>query len=230
MNDKPLHQAAVADAFERALAITGELTCEQAQTLLPAFVAAERAGVDVDSVPAYAALLRHLDESPPCAEIYAALADQLEALEGPAEQFAPANVALPRFFETTGENPVVRVLKGLTTRFGLRLDRPEIGPAVSMMGSGMSIPLFSSTLDAVDGSPSLEVTLYPYSEPPEVVVAVREQRTVNRWQIQLRLADQIYTALTDEQGEARLSGFSEEQLRAADPWELLCTAVPEDDV
>lgn len=231
MTRKPLSESEASEVLQRGLEISHELTCEQAQALLPAFIAAERAGVDVDNEPAYAALLRHLDESPECADLYAAMADQLDALEGAAEQLPPVPTTLPRFFEETaqGGTAVLRVLKGLTTRFGLTLSLPRLGPPVSTMGGGDSVTLFSDTLETVERTPELEVTLYPYGEAPELVVSLREQRAVDHWRIQLQLGDAVYTAVTEDQGEARISGFSEADVRAVEQLELLCTEVPEDE-
>ena len=64
----------------QALERSSGLSHDQAQELLPAFVEAERAGEDVDSLPEYAELLRHLDTCGTCMEFYLSLAEDLETL------------------------------------------------------------------------------------------------------------------------------------------------------
>jgi anti-sigma factor RsiW len=64
-------------------------------------VEAERLGQDVDSAPAFAALLRHLDHCAACLARYRALAEDLDALFDMAGP--PQNLPSPPAFFTPPE-------------------------------------------------------------------------------------------------------------------------------
>jgi predicted anti-sigma-YlaC factor YlaD len=66
--------------LHQALAGRSEHDCATAQRQIAVLLDAERAGQDVDAMPAFAALLRHLDRCAACLALYAALAEDLDAL------------------------------------------------------------------------------------------------------------------------------------------------------
>lgn len=86
MKRKPSARQEAATRIADALRAPDTLSCDAARTLLPALVAAEQAGVDVDADPAYAALLRHFDYCAACLELYAQLA---AALAPPSDRLPP---------------------------------------------------------------------------------------------------------------------------------------------
>jgi hypothetical protein len=214
-----------AAALRRALNASDDLTCEQAQELIPEFVDAEMAGEDVQASPRYAALLRHLDNCVDCAELYAALADDLESLltEGPP---APLPRSIPATFfapvrET--EHVLLRLIRGFTKGFELQLNDPRLSLSRGVLSGGKQIPLFNDNLPEMAGTPAVVVALDTHPETPRVLVAVREPARSTRWRVQLQIGDQSYEALTDEQGIVRLDGFSTEQLQQAGQLTLICT-------
>jgi predicted anti-sigma-YlaC factor YlaD len=66
--------------LHQALAGRSEHDCATAQRQIAVLLDAERAGQDVDAMPAFAAFLRHLDRCAACLALYAALAEDLDAL------------------------------------------------------------------------------------------------------------------------------------------------------
>jgi hypothetical protein len=66
--------------LRQALAWSGEHDCAAAQRQIAMLLDAERAGQDVDAMPAFAALLRYLDHCAACLALYVALAEDLDAL------------------------------------------------------------------------------------------------------------------------------------------------------
>lgn len=220
MNRKPLTGSQAAAALHQALTEPDPLTCEQAEELLPSFVDDERSGVDVDASPVYAALLQHFDQCADCLERYTMLVEDLEALTGAAEtlpQLSPTTSGLTVVRET--EDVVLRVLQGFKRRFTLSLPLPSLRPALPVLGGET---LFSSILEELAGDLFVSVSLDSQASPPLLVVAVREAAAI-RWQVQLHLDDQAYVAATDDRGIARLSGFTLEQLEAAQRIELFAT-------
>src|ERR1044071_6308992 len=63
----------------QALSTDNELTCEQAEELIPLLVQAEASGEDVYTDPQFTKLFQHFDTCERCAETYAVLAAELAA-------------------------------------------------------------------------------------------------------------------------------------------------------
>src|SRR5262249_17868841 len=153
-----------------------DLTCEEAQAQLPALVEAERAGVDVDAMREYAALLRHLDRCADCMELYTELAEDLESLVGEAEPRPQAQLKPPAFFTPARqtENVVLRVLRGVQRRFEFTLPAPRLAPQIATLSGGQQKVLFGDTLTEVPGAPFASLSLSGESGSAELLVAVRE--------------------------------------------------------
>jgi predicted anti-sigma-YlaC factor YlaD len=84
--------------LRQALAWSGEHDCAAAQRQIAVLLDAERAGQDVDAMPAFAALLRHLDRCAACLALYAALAEDLDALLDLASSPPQLPPSPPAFF------------------------------------------------------------------------------------------------------------------------------------
>lgn len=237
MKYKPMTEAEAAGKLHQAIvrAKGGEssqqqdpedLTCEQVQALLPAFIDAERAGVDVETIPMYAAVLRHFDRCPDCLDLYAALSESLDAIEGISLEPLADPTSSPAFvLARQSEKIKLYVMQGLQRCFAMVVPMPKLGPGVKVMGSGDRLSLFTDTLqpEEIDSQPFVSAVMYPYGEPPTLLVAVREQHGRYPWRVQLQLGELSYSAQTNEQGVARLTGFSEEQLRSAKQMSIICT-------
>jgi predicted anti-sigma-YlaC factor YlaD len=215
MTNKTATAAQAAARLLQALDTPDDLTCDEAQTLLPAFVEGERAGLDVDAAPDYAALLRHLDHCAECMELYTTLAQDLEALAGEEEPQPLPPLTPPSFFSPMrqSETVVVRILRGMTRRFELALAIPKLVPSVATLSGGQRTKLFSDTLTELDGAPVVSISMLAENGVADVMVAVREVTAPTRWQVQLINGDDVQTATTDTQGIARFGGLAVQSLQ-----------------
>lgn len=84
--------------LRQALAGRGEHDCMAAQRQIAVLLDAEHASQDVDAMPAFAALLRHLDRCAACLALYAALAEDLDTLLELAESPPQPPPSPPAFF------------------------------------------------------------------------------------------------------------------------------------
>lgn len=205
----------------RALESADDASCDEMEALLPTFVEAEQSGLDVESDPAFARLLTHLDHCERCVERYVALSADLAALTDAAETSEPVRAAPPAFFAPARqhENVVLRVLRGLTRRFELVLPLPQLSTGVAVLGPGDQVPLFVDTVNDVAGAPRLRVVLSAGTTQPAVQVIVRET-TQRPWQVQLTVGERLLTAQTDERGVAE---FPEVAIGDADSILVRCS-------
>lgn len=194
---------------------TDELDCEHAEAQIAALVEAEQAGVDVDRNPEFAALLQHLDGCERCMELYAGIAEDIEAVAGETGTLPIATLNPPSFFESARENDsvILRVLQGLTRRFELILTPPRLVPTIANLGSGERVELFADRLPEVQGAPLVAATLNAGEESIGLLVALREATPSSRWEIQLTIGSVTHTQTTDERGIARFSGLPPEALQ-----------------
>lgn len=234
MTNNPITEQEAAQRLYQALTTVDPLTPEEAQALLPALVEAERAGVDVDGDPTFAALLQHLDHNDESMALYLELSEDLELALDP-EVDLPAAPSPPTFFTTpparASEKVVLRLLQGLRRRFELTLAMPNLAPRVATLGSGGSNDqprrehLFSSTLDEIAGKPLMVVSLHITANVAELLVAVRDATPTTRWQVNLSLGDRIETAQTDAQGIARFTNLPVSDLQQVPDLRLTCAEV-----
>lgn len=201
------------------------LDCTQVRALLPDFVEAEAAGVDVDTQPEYAALLQHLDSCAECMALYAELSADLEyVMDAPA---VPTEMltAPPTFFKPARqtENVVLRVLGNIQRAF--QLDIRVRLPNPGTLSGGQSVNFFADTLPEVNGTPIVAVALVPAADGslPSLLVAVREPQQTGSWEIQLVTSDETRQATTDAQGLARFEAVT---LAAGAQLHLSCRALP----
>jgi hypothetical protein len=198
-----------ANRLLQAIERQGDLTCEEARELLPAFVEAELAGEDVDTRPEYAALLRHLDHCEECTSLYAGLSEDLMALAGPTAELPEERPAVPPFFAATrrSEQVMLRVVRGLVRRFELALQVPQLSSARATLG-GPPTTLFADTLPELNGSPIVSVSLNAEGDSAELLVAIREADATTRWQVQTTVEGIVRTATTDERGIAQFKDLA----------------------
>lgn len=224
-NRKSVTEQQGAERLLQALNEPDELSCAEARELIPALVEAEQAGEDVDANPQFAALLRHLDHCPECPELYAQLAEDLEALTGADAVLPPVPLTAPDFFTPArqSKNIILRLLRGLKRGFELDLAIPSLTPAGALLSGGERASLFSDRLPELAGNPQVIVALESEPDAPKLLVAVREGGALTRWRVQLQIGDQVYTAHTNERGIAQFSGFSIAQLQRADRLSVICT-------
>ncbi|NCC33320.1 MAG: hypothetical protein EOM24_15080 [Chloroflexia bacterium] len=191
----------------RALYTKDELTPEAAAALLPEFILAERSGEDVDNNPAYAALLRHLDHNEASLRLYEQLSEDMDLLLDPAETLPTITGVPPSFFSSPtlkGEHVLLQVLQGMVRRFRLTINMPRLAPALATL-SGSQQALFAGTLTEVAGTPLLSLSTGHDQDGPWMRVLVRDTTGATRWQIQLIIGDETFSATTDERGLAHFS-------------------------
>ncbi|GAB4189987.1 MAG: hypothetical protein OHK0022_02500 [Roseiflexaceae bacterium] len=190
----------------QALRQQSELSCEQAEQQILALVEAEQAGVDVDQRPEFAAILGHLDTCVDCAERYAELAEELAGLVAPQEALVEAVPAVRPFFAPArqSEQVLLRVLGGQLRRFELELYPPPIPTGRASFATLGSEALFADTLPEVAGDPVVSVALNGTGDQRELLVAIREAAATTRWRVSALAGGDTHTALTDDQGVARL--------------------------
>ncbi|HEY0734030.1 MAG TPA: hypothetical protein VGD69_03920 [Herpetosiphonaceae bacterium] len=224
MNRKPRSGQEAASILQGLFNAADDLSCEQAQQQLPGLVDDERAGVDVDQIPAYAALLQHLDHCADCTDLYEALSENLAALTNEQVELPPANVTPPAIFAPGRRSGpvVIRVLQGLKRRFALDIAMLTFRPAVETLGKGPQIQLFTAKLPELAGNPFVSVVLKLGAAQPALAVTIREGSRPATWHVQFHLGEQVYSATTDEHGIAELTGFTLEQLRTADQMAVSC--------
>lgn len=213
-----------AERLLQALQATDDLTSAHVRDLLPAFVAAEQAGEDVDRDPAYAALLRHLDRCEDCMALYTDLAEDLEALADEEQQLGQAPLTPPSFFTPARQanNAVVRVIKGLKRRFALDLAIPALAPARPTLGDRQRATLFADNLAELPGAPLVSVSISANEGLAELLVAIREASAETRWRVRLVLGDTVRAATTDERGIARFDRLPVEGLEGLT---LICSEI-----
>lgn len=215
MTDSRQTERDAARRLLRALDISDEMACAQAEELLPALITAEHSGADVDEDPVFAPLLSHLDHCEHCIELYVQLADELAELAMLAEEAVDHPVPTPPTFFAPAEKPegvVLRVIRGLIRRFELSLPVPRLAPALAVLGTDEQVPLFNDTLAQVEGSPRLSSVLTVQHSVATLHVTVREKAQTS-WQVQLTVGITTYTAVTDERGVATFRDLPVEQLQ-----------------
>jgi hypothetical protein len=196
----------------RALERSDELSHEQAQTLLPSLIGAQLAGEDVEAEPAYASLLRHLDQCDVCSLAYEDLAEELEALISDDASLLLMQPTSSEMLDQTlqTETALVRIFKGIKSRFEIDLKIPQFSAALQTLGSVEQ--LFAGQLPGVPGTPFVAVAITIEQGKAELAIAIRQLDGAARWQIQLMRGDDMQTMLTDEAGIARFADLDVENL------------------
>lgn len=197
----------------QTLAEDTALSCEQSEELLPALVQAEAAGEDVDSDPAYAALLHHLDTCPDSAAKYAALVADLATITAPAPatSASPA-MAPPRFFQPAPvrqtERFTLRVWNGIARAVELLVSPPALVPKLATLSRSKSETLFSDRVTELPGDPLVVVMLTAQEQDGLIQVAVRDATAGTRWQVQLTIGAERLEQTTNTQGVAQFPGIA----------------------
>lgn len=202
----------------------GDISCDDAQQQLPSFVEAERAGIDVDAMPEYAALRRHLDRCETCIDLYESMVEDLDALAGESERLPPAPVAPPAFSNVARQSEWVRlrVFQGRARGFDLTLAGLRLGPKTAVLGDQSN--LFSDRLPEVAGAPIVVVAWQPTDAAHGTLqVAVRDAGRA-RWHVRVAAGETVRAADTDERGVARI-----EQLPGAGLQEVTLSCTELDD-
>jgi hypothetical protein len=196
----------------QALEGPDELTHEQAQALLPALIEAQLAGEDTDSDPAYTAVLRHLDRCDVCLAVYEQLSEELEAMISGDEPLPSAQLTPPTFFVPAlrTEHAVLRIIRGIKSRFQLDLKVPPLRPDLQLLSSEEQ--LFAEELPGLPGAPFVAVALTVDQGAAELAVVVRQPNATTRWQVRLMQGDYMRTEMTDAAGIARFTGLDVENL------------------
>lgn len=201
-------------AAERLLAAVNasdELTCEEAQDLLPALAEAKFAGAAIEADPQYARILRHLAHDATCRALYDRLLEDLEAQIGEQAPLAqPPPAAHPE--ATAGAARAgfaLRVFRDLKRRFEIDLAVPDLTASLAAVGGyrageARRERLLAQSLPDVPGDPHVSIALDVRAGPAEIRVAIRERPAQARWQVQLRVGDALYAAKTNERGVAEL--------------------------
>jgi len=207
MTDKPLDSAQAAARLLAALTAPDPLDHDSAAALLPAYVAAERAGVDVDGLPEYADLARHLDQCEDCLTLYSELSADLETMLAAGEPLpAPAPRALATTIRNT-ESVVLRVFAGLRRRFEAIFAIPQT-PQFAALSGGRRAVLLNEQLADVVGEPVVSISVGGSPGARDLLVAVSDEGAPDRWEVQVDLGGTRLQGRTDEQGIARFTGLA----------------------
>lgn len=198
-----------AERLLKALEQHSDLTCAQAQVLLPALVEAEFSGADADALPHFRLLLGHLDTCEAgCVALYADLSEKLAALANPPAEPAPAPRPaglLDRVRQS--ERVVLSVLRQVPGWFQLelRLQLPAYQPVLSTHGSAL---VFGDTLAEVEREPEVAVSLVGEAEPYTLIAVVQTPDEPTRWEVQLTAGATVRSTATDPAGVARFEGLA----------------------
>ncbi|MBK9941827.1 MAG: hypothetical protein IPP13_09455 [Kouleothrix sp.] len=224
MNHESADRRGAAMRLLQALDPSDDLGCDHARELLPAFVEAEAAGVDVDGEPAYAAVLQHLDRCADCMAAYAQLAEDLAAMLDADDAAARVPLTPPSFFVPVRHSAQVllRLLGGLGRAF--QLDLQVRLPLPGSLSGGEHVTVFSDTLPEIAGAPVVAVSLAlaAAGAPAELIVAVRELDAPTHWEVQLTVGGTLRAARTDDRGIAR---FELADLQAIDTLQISCREI-----
>lgn len=207
MSNPKLSATDAAARLARALSAQDDLSHEQAEALIPSLIDAELAGEAVDASPAFAALLRHLDQCERCLTLYEQIAEDADAVLGEAGTLPSHASAPPVFFSAPvrlGDHVLLQVARGLIRRFTLTFDLPRLAPSLATLG-GPQRSLYADKLGQVQGTPLLAVTVGHDDAGIWLQVAVREPGQPTVWRLQLELGGRILTATTDARGVARFT-------------------------
>ena len=163
------------------------LTHEQAKQLLPALVAAEQAGEDVDSDPRFADLLLHLEKNALSLDLY-------EALSSVADQPSAAASA-PQFFTVPRQ------------QYHLRVSIPSYNVNSATLSSGRRVTVFTGPLPAQPTAPQLILSLFVGDDPYLEILALDDEPGM-RWQVEIQIGPRSFRLQTNPAGEATLTGLA----------------------
>lgn len=198
-----------------ALSTDSDLTCEQAEELVPLLVQAEAAGEDGSADPQFAALFRHFDTCENCALLYATLASDLaEMITDPGE---PVQISqnTPRFFEVDREareadreyrtrDWVLRVWNSAIRMLEFIVQPQALIPRQATLGDQPDDQnLFSDRIPDLAGAPSFSVTLQHIEEQVVVRVELHDLRAT----VRIAAGDETWEQQTDERGIADFAGI-----------------------
>lgn len=194
-----------------ALSAESELTCEQAEELLPLLVQAEAEGEEVASDSRFAALFRHLDICEDCALLYAQLSQDLAAvIAGSSEPLVVTPAARPFFVpkrpptkEYKSPAWVLQVWNDMIRSLELVTQPLTLTPKRDVLGvNEHNRALFSDRVPDLKDKPIFSVTLQRQNEQTLVRVVLRDIRTATTWQVRLAAGGQVWEQQTDERGVA----------------------------
>lgn len=209
----------------KALEQRSDLTCEQAQALLPALVEAELSGADADDLPQFAALLRHLDTcEADCVALYADLSAKMSAVleerEGIAAAEAPVSAARPLQKVREVGQVALSLLRDVANGFRLELPLPRLASA-GTLGTLDTERVFDETLTELDAQPQVMVVLGSSAAQRDLLVTVQAPDGPEHWQVDLTLGELSHSATTGAGGLARFTG-----LPLAEDQRLVLTITP----
>jgi hypothetical protein len=196
-------QKSALERLKQAIGNTPAFTCEQAQDQLALLVEAESLGEDVDNQAQFRDVLNHLDHCEDCAELYAQIAEDVDALFSdtvPALQ-TPQNI--PTFFTPARQTDAMElhVLGGLAQRFRLWFRLPQLQAQADILGKNpQAHPLFVDEIPEVANKPVVSVTLLDQEHGTELRVAIRDLSSKGPWQVTLESSQFRVTQTTNEQG------------------------------
>ena len=198
-----------AERLLKALEQQPDLTCEEAQAQLSELVEAELAGVNVDLLPRFAALLRHLDTcEADCLGLYADLSEKMAELAGLALKpvAAPRSAEMP-IFEKVRESvfATVLMLRDVASQFRMKLAPPLSVSPVPVYSTNTL--LFDGDLNEVGYLPRVTVSLTSGGEQSDLLVTVLTLDAPTRWEVRLTSGAVSRTAVTDETGMARFEAI-----------------------
>lgn len=196
------------------LSEASDLSCEQAQVLLPLLVEADQAGLDTDAMPQFAGLLRHLDRcDSSCMDRYIELTAEAEALAVLAEDSPELAQSGESFLVTVRESvyATVLMLRDVAAQFRMKL-RPPLSVSPVPVYSASEL-LFHGNLSEVAHTPEVTVSLISGDELSDLLVTIETLDTPARWEVWLTVGAATRAAVTDETGLARFEGIPRADLQ-----------------
>jgi hypothetical protein len=208
MASRQTNSAQAASHLLTALESVDPLSHEEARDLLSAYVAAEQAGVDVDAMPEYTDLTRHLEHCEECLTLYSELSADFATMLGEGEPVPspPLATSLSTVTRQT-EDLLLRVFAGLQRRFEATFQLPRLEPSFASLSGSRRAVLLNEQLAEVDGEPAISISVGGEAGSRDLLIAVSDDRSTGRWDVRVTLGEAFYSATTDEQGIAHISGL-----------------------
>lgn len=203
-----------------------KLSCSQVQELLDDFVAAEQAGVDVDSDPRYSLIVAHLDACDECMEIYQELSEAMSLFD--TEQLSHNNAPasrVPNFFPPPQlPSYMLRLLEQKPQHVSIQL---PINRPIAWVGAlgpkNQDLTLIDQELSELPEHPQFKVDLRRLDdELVSVSVHVSQEAKAQTWEITLQAGAFQSRQISDHEGKAT---FPKVDLASLDSLEISYRAI-----
>lgn len=220
MHQKPNRGKLASNNLYDALERDRKLTCNQVRALLEDFVAAEQAGVEVDSDLRYSLLLEHLDDCDECMSIYQELSEAADLFDSERLEYNNAPESrVPNFFPPQLPSYILRLMNQHPRQVAIHLPVQHPVEWVGKLGSKhREATIFSGLLSELPEQPKLQVSARPYDDRyVSLTVQVQNKTGPQAWRFDLRAGEFQGSQTSDQNGSAI---FQKIDLAALDALEI----------